>query len=196
MKLRQVVQEASVKDETLYLRIKARPAVTAWRRKFNEPQNIISKGVKLIAKWVKREIPLSHSARQRWKIEAAGLTKPVLSSEASSTACEKDQGKLTAMPSAISEAQIKLICVFRVHRFGSHPPAPCRCLWCSIEHPWTLMFRHWTGLSPRAPLTKMGARTPKFRCRCHCLELNLDPVMCYQWLSVNCSVIKGYMLVT
>lgn len=24
----------------------------------------------------------------------------------------------------------------------------------------------------------------------------LDPVKCYQWLSVNCSLIKGYMLVT
>lgn len=69
--MQQAAQEASVKDETLHLRIKARPAVTAPRRKFNGPQNIIFEGVKLIAKWVKREIPLSHSARQRWKIEAA-----------------------------------------------------------------------------------------------------------------------------
>lgn len=48
--MRQVAQEASVKDETLYVRIKARPAVTAPRRKFNGPQNIIFEGVKLIAK--------------------------------------------------------------------------------------------------------------------------------------------------
>lgn len=53
------------------MRIKARPAVTSPRRKLNGPQNIIFQGVKLIAKWVKREIPLSHSAQRRWKIEAA-----------------------------------------------------------------------------------------------------------------------------
>ena len=69
MKLRQVVQEVSVKDETFYLRIKARPAVMAPRRKFNGPQNIVFEGVKLIAKWVKREIPLSHSAQQSGRLK-------------------------------------------------------------------------------------------------------------------------------
>lgn len=58
-----------MKDETLDVRIKARPV--APRRKFNGPQNIIFEGVKLIAKWVKSEIPLLHSAQQRWKTEAA-----------------------------------------------------------------------------------------------------------------------------
>lgn len=104
-------------------------------------------------------------------------------------------GKLSVVLSAVSGAQIKLICFFRVHRFWVTSTSP-------MQMPPML---HWTpldsgvqapGLSPRPPLTKMGAQTPKFRCKCHCLELNLDPVMCYQWLSVNWSVIKGYMLVT
>lgn len=69
--MRQVAQNASLKDETLYVRIKARPAVTAPRRKFSGSQNIIFESLKLIAKWVKREIAFSHSALQRWKIEAA-----------------------------------------------------------------------------------------------------------------------------
>lgn len=75
MKLRQVAQNASLKDETLNVRIKARPAVTAPRRKFNGSQSIIFESLKWIAKWVKREIPFSNSALQRWKIEAAAYQR-------------------------------------------------------------------------------------------------------------------------
>lgn len=88
MKLRQVVQEASLKDETLHVRRKARPAGTAPRRRFSGPQHIILEGVKLVAKWVKREIPLSHSAQLKWKNEAAAYQR-LLFSDAFSTAHEK-----------------------------------------------------------------------------------------------------------
>lgn len=92
MELWQVVQEALLKDETLHVRIKAGSAATAQRRTFNGTQCIICEGVKLVAKWVKREIPLSHSEQQGWKNEAAAYQR-LLFSEAFSTAHEKGGGQ-------------------------------------------------------------------------------------------------------
>lgn len=90
MELLQVMQETLLKDETLHMRIKAGPAATAQRRTFNGTQ--ICEGVKLVAKWVRREILLSHSAQQGWKNEAAAYQR-LLFSEAFSTAHEKGGGQ-------------------------------------------------------------------------------------------------------
>lgn len=194
------MQEASLKDETFHVSIKARSAATAQRRTFRGPQLIICEGVKLVAKWVKREIPLSHAAQPRCKNEAAAYQR-LLFSEAFSTAHEKGVGQrawacCSVQCHPVSCSKKTHLPLQGVQDLG-HIHQPCRYLRCFTEDP--LKWGAWcSGIQtePWAPLTETRVQIPKFRGKCHCLEMQLEPVMCYLWLSANCSVIRGYMMVT
>lgn len=147
MKLQWVLQKVSVKEETLYMRIKARPAVTAPRRKFSGSQNIIFEGVKLIVKWA-----FSIAEVEDW---SSCLTEMILFSEASMPA--RKVGHLQLDTCGVwyhvrgpEKTQLPLQCT----GLGSYPPAPFRCLpmplYPSVQVP---------ELNSKAPLTNTESCT-------------------------------------
>lgn len=80
------------------------------------------------------------------------------------------QERLAAASSAISEAQRKSSCLSRVHKFWLTSTSPMQMSQMLCWTPLDLDVQA-PELSPKAPLTEMGAQTLKFRCRCCCLEL-------------------------
>ena len=108
-----------MKDETLRVRIKARPAATARRKTSSEPQCIIFEDVKLVAKWVKKfPSPIQHGRGGRMK---QLLTKDCFFLKLSALPMRKVGGRecgLAAVFSAIqSQVQRKHVCLFRMCRF-------------------------------------------------------------------------------
>lgn len=143
MKLQWVLQKVSVKEETLYMRIKARPAVTAPRRKFSGSQNIIFEGVKLIVKWA-----FSIAEVEDW---SSCLTEMILFSEASMPARKVGHLQLdTCGVDTMSEAQRKPSCLCSVQVWGHiHQPhsgaSQCPCTPVFRYLNWTPKL-HWPTL--------------------------------------------------
>lgn len=141
MKLQWVLQKVSVKEETLYMRIKARPAVTAPRRKFSGSQNIIFEGVKLIVKWA-----FSTAEVEDW---SSCLTEMILFSEASMPARKVGHLQLdTCGVDTMSEAQRKPSAVYRFGVISTSPiqvppnaPVPqCSGTWTELQ---SSIDQHW-----------------------------------------------------